>query len=36
MHTAQVLNIVDRFALTLMNTIILVGLPIAAIGLFVR
>jgi hypothetical protein len=36
MHTAQVLNIVDRCALTLMNAIVFVGLPFAAVGLFVR
>jgi hypothetical protein len=36
MHTAQVLNIVDRFALSVMNAIVFVGLPIAAVGLFVR
>jgi hypothetical protein len=36
MHTAQVLNIVDRFALTLMNAIVLIGLPVAAVGLFIR
>jgi hypothetical protein len=36
MHTAQVLNIVDRMALTVMNAIVFVGLPVVALGLFVR
>lgn len=36
MHTAQMLNVVDRFALTLMNAIVFIGLPVAAIGLFIR
>ena len=36
MHTAQMLTMVDRFALTVMNAIVFVGLPVAALGLFVR
>jgi hypothetical protein len=30
------LTMVDRFALTVMNAIVFVGLPVAALGLFVR
>jgi hypothetical protein len=36
MQTAQVLATVDRFALTLMNAIVFIGLPMAVVGLFVR
>jgi hypothetical protein len=36
MQTARLINIVDRFALTLMNAMVFVGLPLAAVGLFIR
>ena len=36
MHTSRLMNIVDRFALTVMNAIVFVGLPLAAVGLFIR
>ena len=36
MHTAQLMTIVDRLALTVMNAIVFVGLPLAAVGLFIR
>jgi hypothetical protein len=36
MHTAQVLKVVDRFALTVMNAIVFVSLPVAAVSLFIR
>jgi hypothetical protein len=36
MQTANLMNVVDRLALTVMNAIVFVGLPFAAIGLFIR
>jgi hypothetical protein len=36
MHTRQLITVVDRVALTLMNAIVFVGLPAAALGLFIR
>ena len=33
MTATHMIKIVDRFALGLMNTMVLVGLPLAAIGL---
>ena len=36
MHTAQVLNMVDRFALTVMNAIVFISLPVATVALFIR
>ena len=36
MQTAQLMNIVDRLALTVMNAIVFIGLPLAAVGLFIR
>jgi hypothetical protein len=33
MTATSMINIVDRFALSLMNTLVLVGLPLVAIGL---
>lgn len=33
MTATHMINIVDRFALSLMNTLVLVGLPLVAIGL---
>jgi len=36
MQTAHLMTIVDRFALTVMNTLVFVGLPLAAVGLFIR
>jgi hypothetical protein len=34
--TNTALNIVDRFALSLMNTLVLVGLPLVAIGVLTQ
>jgi hypothetical protein len=36
MHTSQLMTFVDRIALTVMNAIVFVGLPAAAVGLFIR
>jgi hypothetical protein len=36
MQTAHLISIVDRFALTVMNAMVFVGLPLAAVGLFIR
>jgi len=36
MHAPRLIDMVDRFALTVMNAMVFVGLPLAAIGLFVR
>ena len=36
MQTSQLMSIVDRLALTVMNVIVFVGLPLAAVGLFIR
>jgi hypothetical protein len=36
MQTSRLISIVDRFALTLMNAMVFVGLPLAAAGLFIR
>jgi hypothetical protein len=33
MTATNMINIFDRFALTLMNTLVLVGLPLVAVGL---
>jgi hypothetical protein len=36
MQTSHLIAVVDRLALTVMNAIVFVGLPLAAVGLFVR
>ncbi len=36
MQTTRLIDIVDRFALTVMNAIVFVGLPLTAISLFIR
>jgi hypothetical protein len=36
MTTATALHVVDRFALSLMNTLVLVGLPLIAIGVLAQ
>jgi hypothetical protein len=36
MQASRLIGVVDRFALTLMNAFVFVGLPMAAIGLFIR
>jgi hypothetical protein len=36
MQASQLINVVDRIALTLMNAFVFVGLPMAAVGLFIR
>jgi hypothetical protein len=36
MQASHLIAVVDRFALTLMNAIVFVGLPLAAVGLFIR
>ena len=36
MQASHLINVVDRFALTVMNAFVFVGLPMAAIGLFIR
>jgi len=36
MQAHRLINIVDRFALTVMNAMVFVGLPLAAVGLFIR
>jgi len=36
MHASRLINIVDSLALTVMNAIVFVGLPMAAVGLFIR
>ena len=36
MQTSNLIAVVDRLALTVMNAIVFVGLPLAAVGLFVR
>jgi hypothetical protein len=36
MTATRMIKIVDRFALGLMNTMVLVGLPLAAVGLLVH
>ena len=36
MQASHLMNVVDRFALTLMNAMVFVCLPLAAIGLFIR
>ena len=36
MQRTRILDTVDRFALTLMNAIVFVGLPLTAISLFIR
>jgi hypothetical protein len=36
MQTSRLIDVVDRFALTVMNAIVFVGLPLAAVGLFIR
>jgi hypothetical protein len=36
MHASHLIQMVDRVALTVMNTLVFVGLPLAAVGLFIR
>jgi hypothetical protein len=36
MQASHLIAVVDRLALTVMNAIVFVGLPLAAVGLFVR
>jgi hypothetical protein len=36
MITQQLINIVDRFALSLMNAIVVVGLPLVAVGVLTQ
>lgn len=36
MQRSTILNTVDRFALTVMNAIVFVGLPLTAVSLFIR
>jgi hypothetical protein len=36
MQVSRLITVVDRLALTVMNAIVFVGLPLAAVGLFVR
>jgi hypothetical protein len=36
MQTSRLIDVVDRLALTVMNAIVFVGLPLAAVGLFIR
>ena len=36
MTATHMIKIVDRFALGLMNTMVLIGLPLAAVGLMVH
>jgi hypothetical protein len=36
MQASRLINIVDRVALSLMNAMVFVGLPLVAIGLFIR
>ena len=36
MTATNMINIFDRFALSLMNTLVLVGLPLVAIGLLAQ
>jgi hypothetical protein len=36
MQNARLIDIVDRFALTVMNAIVFVGLPLTAVSLFIR
>jgi hypothetical protein len=36
MQASRLITIVDRFALTVMNALVFVGLPLAAVGLFIR
>ena len=36
MPASRLITVVDRFALTVMNAIVLIGLPLAAVGLFIR
>jgi hypothetical protein len=36
MTTANMISIVDRFALSVMNAMVFVGLPLVAIGLIAR
>lgn len=36
MTATNMINVVDRFALSLMNTLVLVGLPLVAIGLLAQ
>lgn len=36
MTTTRIIKIVDRFALSLMNTIVFVGLPVVALGVITQ
>jgi hypothetical protein len=36
MQATHLIQMVDRVALTVMNALVLVGLPLAAVGLFIR
>ena len=36
MQASHLINVVDRFALSLMNALVFVCLPLAAVGLFIR
>jgi hypothetical protein len=36
MQNTRLIDVVDRFALTLMNAIVFVGLPLTAVSLFIR
>jgi hypothetical protein len=36
MQASRLINIVDRVALSLMNAMVFVGLPLVAVGLFIR
>jgi hypothetical protein len=36
MQVSRLITVVDRFALTVMNAIVFIGLPLAAVGLFIR
>lgn len=36
MQVAQLMTAVDRLGLTVMNAIVFIGLPFAAVGLFIR
>ena len=36
MQTSRIMNVVDRAALTLMNAVVFIVLPVAAVSLFIR
>ena len=36
MQNTRLIDVVDRFALTVMNAIVFVGLPLTAVSLFIR